>query len=75
MFADCRFIPRGTFKGILKLSGLGKLFGTGAIKTESSFVVQELITKFLEQRSRNEAKRNNQNHNNFLTEDEQKILI
>ena len=74
-FADCRLIPRGTFKGILNLSGLGKLFTTGALATESSFVVQQKITNFIEQRSRNEAKRNSQNHNNFLTEDEQKILI
>eukprot|EP00978_Attheya_sp_CCMP212_P028930 scaffold101131_cov34-Attheya_sp.AAC.1 len=74
-FADCRSIPRGTFKGILNLSGLGKIFTTGALSTESSFVMQQKITKFIEQRSRNEVKRNNQNHNNFLTEDEQKILI
>ena len=74
-FADCRLIPRGTFKGILNLSGLGKLFTTGALATESSFVVQQKITNFIEQRSRNEAKRNSQNHNNFLTEDELKILI
>eukprot|EP00978_Attheya_sp_CCMP212_P023851 scaffold73910_cov37-Attheya_sp.AAC.5 len=65
-FADCRSIPRGTFKGILNLSGLGKLFTTGALLTESSFVVQQKIT---EQHSRNEAKWNKQNHNNFLTED------
>ena len=74
-FADCRQIPKGTFKGILKASGLGDLFTSGSLKTESNLVVQNLITDYLAQRSASEKKRKNQSHNNFLTDDEQSLLL